>query len=102
MQSKRAQIDPLTVSSADAQAPLQRSDAQNSVNDRMLGLSQTRQVEALSYVVQDNCKGRKAFYMGIGKNGFAKDVAFWSLRCADGRSFSVSLYPTGKTRIPRM
>ncbi len=50
----------------------------------------------LGMVVQssgDTCIGKKAFHMGVGTKGASKDVAFWSVRCSNGKSYAVQINP---------
>jgi len=65
--------------------------ARNSENDFLLTRSPVEQAELLGRADGEGCKGTYAFFMGIDerKNGY------WSLRCADGREFFISLYPSG-------
>jgi hypothetical protein len=57
------------------------------------------QAATLAKAVGENCLGKTAFYMGIGKSGLSEDKGFWSVRCADGRSFSVQVNPDGTSLV---
>ncbi|RTL61654.1 MAG: hypothetical protein EKK41_26835 [Hyphomicrobiales bacterium] len=54
----------------------------------------------LGAVVNSGCRGKRAFFMGLGTDGFAAGEAFWSVECRDGRTFSVMISPDslGTTR----
>lgn len=82
-----------------AQALAPDGPVHNGVNDRLLALSARDQAAMLGKAIGERCVGKAAFYMGIGKEGFAKDKAFWSLRCADRRAFSVEVDPDGATSV---
>lgn len=73
--------------------------AENGANDYLLAASSSQQATVLGQAVGEGCKGNKAFYMGIGKEGIAKDQGFWSVRCSDGRSFAVMVYPDGSSQV---
>lgn len=75
------------------------ASAANRANDYLLSVDPPTQATTLAGSVGENCKGKTAFYMGIGKSGFSKDKAFWSLRCADGREFMVQVNPDGTSNV---
>jgi hypothetical protein len=53
----------------------------------------------LGKVVGDTCSGKDTFYMGIGASGFAKNKAFWSVRCQDGRAYAVEVHSDGSSTV---
>ena len=69
----------------------------NGVSDQLAGLPKYAQADLLAKVVNDNCTGTDAFFMGAAED----HQAFWSVRCTDGRSFQVAIEPnaTGTTSI---
>jgi len=83
----------LTLSTTGAHA------ATNPANGYLLSIAPAAQAAMLGEAVGTGCAGRTAFYMGIGETGFAKDKAFWSLRCSDGREFEVEVDPNGSGKI---
>jgi hypothetical protein len=74
---------------ATAVAPLVQAGS-NPANDRLMALSSDRQAYMLGQIAADGCTGRDAFYMGVEKSSGA---ALWSVRCLDGREFSVMFEP---------
>jgi len=73
--------------------------AENSTNAQLLGLSPVEQAAILARIVGGGCLGKEVFYMGGGVSGFAKDKAFWSLRCLDGRELAIETRPDGSTIV---
>jgi hypothetical protein len=73
--------------------------AANGANDYLLSVTPKIQVATLAKAVGANCRGQMAFYMGIGKSGMSEDKGFWSIRCADGRSFLVQVNPDGTSQV---
>ena len=73
--------------------------AQNRANDYLLSVGETVRATALARAIGEGCVGVKPFYMGIGKTGINENKAFWSLLCADGRSFSVQVNPDGNGTV---
>ena len=67
----------------------------------------------LGKVVGNRCKGKAAFYQGTLKGphasadprlivprvDLAENDTFWSVMCADGRSFEVELHPDGSGHV---
>jgi hypothetical protein len=52
------------------------------------------QLLILSAAIGEGCVAEDAYYMGIGEaEGSSKDIAFWSVRCSDGRSFALTINP---------
>lgn len=65
----------------------------NPVNDALLKKPAHEQKEILQEVVGDGCRATRVFFNGIAKRGPAKGRAFWSVACADGRTFMVMIPP---------
>jgi hypothetical protein len=68
----------------------------NPVNDSLLASSPDRQKTALANSVGNGCVGISAFPMGVTRTGAAQGLAYWSVRCKDGRSFAVQISVDGK------
>jgi hypothetical protein len=47
----------------------------------------------LGKVIGHGCTGVVAFPMGIGRHDADRGDAYWSVRCADGKSYAVALHP---------
>jgi len=87
---------------------------QNPANDWLLVHNGAARAERLGRVVGEGCKGQTAFYQGTIKTvshvssdprpqapvlpGTEND-AFWSVRCADGRSYEVEVHPNGRGQV---
>jgi hypothetical protein len=67
----------------------------NPINDSLLAMSPDQQAKMLSRGIKD-CVGTEAFPMGIVSTAKFKSLAYWSVRCKDGRSFAVQLAPDPK------
>jgi hypothetical protein len=63
----------------------------NAANDRLLAIPEDQQAIRLGRIVGEGCIGKDAFYRGIGKSGFAKNKAFWAVRCTNGKSYAVTI-----------
>jgi len=64
--------------------------------------AQTSKVRAETLGKVAGCKGISSFYQGDGSATRAMDTknnAFWNVRCADGSSYSVMLYPDGSSKV---
>jgi hypothetical protein len=59
----------------------------NTTNEHLMSLTKQQQARLLGTAVGESCVGKSAFFMGIGDNG----SAFWSVRCADGRTYAVAI-----------
>ena len=69
----------------------------NPINDSLLATSRDRQQTALANSMGNGCIGISAFPMGVTRIlGPAKGLAYWSIRCKDGRSFVVQIALDGK------
>jgi hypothetical protein len=76
--------------------PTPRPDLRRSGNvasDRLALLPSTEQARILGRDVGQGCDGAVAFPMGFGRHDADKGDAYWSVRCADGRSYAVALHP---------
>jgi hypothetical protein len=65
----------------------------NLANDRLSNLPSTEQAILLGRDVGQGCNGVLAFSMGMGRHDADKGDGYWSVRCADGRNFAVTLHP---------
>jgi hypothetical protein len=68
----------------------------NPVNDRLLALPPAEQAKTISKNVGQGCVGVTAFPMGVAMTGKAKGLAYWSVRCKDGRSFAIQIAPNAE------
>ncbi len=68
-----------------------RSD--NPANARLADLTSTEQAVVLGKLIGHGCTGVVAFPMGIGRHDADRGDAYWSVRCADGKSYAVALHP---------
>jgi hypothetical protein len=71
----------------------------NPVHDRLLSLPPAEQANMIAHNVGQGCVGMKAFPMGVTATGKAKGLAYWSVRCKDGRSFAVQIAPNAETVV---
>jgi len=69
----------------------------NVAHDRLVAYSVGEQALFLGKTAGEGCVGTDAFFMGMDRE---KD-AFWSVRCANGESYSVEIHPdsTGSTQV---
>jgi|HubBroStandDraft_1064217.scaffolds.fasta_scaffold159246_2 hypothetical protein len=82
------------------QAPAQQSQiTQNGANAYLLSLSSDARAQMLGKAIAKGCSAQIIFYMGIGTAGLAKDQAFWSVRCQDGRTYAVEVHPNGTSTL---
>jgi hypothetical protein len=65
----------------------------NPAHDRLLALPPDQQAKTLAQAIGRGCVGKSAFPMGVTSTGKAKGLAYWSVRCKDGRSFAVQIAP---------
>jgi hypothetical protein len=68
----------------------------NAANDRLAALSPADQAKALAKTVGHGCVGASAFAMGVVDTAKWKSLAYWSVRCKDGRSFALQISPDPK------
>ncbi|HEY7229180.1 MAG TPA: hypothetical protein VH558_02290 [Pseudolabrys sp.] len=78
-------------------APL--ASAQNGANAYLQSLSSSARAAMLGKIIGAGCIGTQTFYMGLGTAGLAKDDAFWSVRCQNGRTYVVQAHPDGKSTV---
>ena len=71
----------------------------NPTHDRLLALSPAEQAKTLAKGVGNGCLGTSAFPMGVTASGQAKGLAYWSLRCKDGRSFAIQIAPDAQAVV---
>jgi hypothetical protein len=67
----------------------------NPANEALLKLPPAEQAARLADKVGDWCIGTQAFLMGVAASGPRAGSAYWSLQCADGRSFAIELDADG-------
>jgi hypothetical protein len=68
----------------------------NILNDTLLRKSAAEQASVLGKVVGEGCRGKHAFYDGIGHSSLADGQAFWSISCRNGKSYMVEISPDDK------
>jgi hypothetical protein len=71
----------------------------NPTHDRLLTLPPAEQAKALAKGIGQGCVGSSAFPMGVTTTGKAKGLAYWSVRCKDGRSFAVQIAPDAQAVV---
>lgn len=71
----------------------------NAAHDRLLALPAAEQAKTLAKAVGQGCVGASTFPMGMTTTGRAKGLAYWSVRCKDGRSFAVQIAPDAEAVI---
>lgn len=65
----------------------------NAAFDRLVRLPSTEQARLLGRDVGQGCDGVVAFAMGFGRHDADMGDAYWSVRCANGKSYAVALHP---------
>lgn len=75
------------------------ASSQNGANAYLQSLSSSARTAMLGKIVGAGCVGSQTFYMGLGTAGLAKDDAFWSVRCQNGRAYVVQAHPDGKSTV---
>jgi hypothetical protein len=65
----------------------------NPTHDLLLTLPPAEQAKSLAKGIGQGCVGTSAFPMGVTTTGKAKGLAYWSVRCKDGRSFAIQIAP---------
>jgi hypothetical protein len=75
--------------------------AANGANNYLLAATPQVRASTLAKAVRDHCRGRTAFYMGLGdaRAGLGAGKGFWSLRCSGGRSFLIQVNPDGSSGV---
>jgi hypothetical protein len=71
----------------------------NPVNDRLLSLSPAEQARTIAENVGQGCVGTSAFPMGVVSTNKWKALAYWSVRCQDGRSFAIQIAPNAHIEV---
>ena len=64
----------------------------NAANDSLLAMNPDQQAKMLTKGIK-GCAGTDAFPMGVVSTAKWKGLAYWSVRCKDGRSFAVQITP---------
>jgi hypothetical protein len=68
----------------------------NPINDRLLALPSAEQAKTIAQNVGQGCVGTSAFPMGVVSTDKWKSLAYWSVRCKDGRSFAIQISPNAQ------
>lgn len=71
----------------------------NQTHDRLLSLPAAERAKTLAKAVGQGCVGVAAFPMGVTSGGKAKGLAYWSIRCKDGRSFALQIAPDAEAVV---
>ena len=71
----------------------------NPTHDHLLALPPAQQAKILGKGVGQGCVAVSAFPMGVTSTGKAKGLAYWSVRCKDGRSFAVQIAPDAQAVV---
>jgi hypothetical protein len=71
----------------------------NPTHDRLIALPPAEQTKTLAKAIGQGCVGVSAFPMGVTTTGRAKGLAYWSIRCKDGRSFAVQIAPDAEAVV---
>jgi hypothetical protein len=90
----------LTASSVLALTTAAMAGSGNQTHDILIGMPADEQAAVLGHVVGEGCIGASARFKGM-EPGNAAD---WSVRCTNGRSYSVSISPdaAGSTRVKEL
>ncbi|GGF48686.1 hypothetical protein GCM10011611_63860 [Aliidongia dinghuensis] len=89
--------------SKSAAPPRQVASVANSVDNptqnQLMSLPKRQQAAILAEAVGHGCQGVSPYFMGIGDDG----SAIWSIRCARGHAWAVSISPgpAGDTTVKR-
>jgi hypothetical protein len=75
------------------------ADSGNPTHDRLLALPPAKQATTLAKGIGQGCVGTSAFPMGVTATGKAKGLAYWSVRCKNGRSFAVQIAPDAQAVV---
>lgn len=87
-----------------AQPELSGSQSQlsgNPAHDYLVAHPATRP-QVLAKAVGEGCKGQSAFYQATAACSAAGEpahTALWSVRCTNGKSYSVSVFPDGRSSV---
>lgn len=71
----------------------------NRPNELLSEATAADQAWMLGRWVGDSCTGSRAFFMGTGKAGISKGIAFWSVGCRRGRGYEVAISADGKGQV---
>ena len=71
----------------------------NATHDRLMSLPAAERAKTLAKAIGQGCAGTSAFPMGVTSAGNAKGLAYWSVRCKDGRSFAVQIAPDAQAVV---
>ena len=80
-------------------AAAQKAVSGNPVNDRLLSMPPAQQAKTLAKNVGRGCVGTSAFPMGVITTDKWKSLAYWSVRCKDGRSFALQIAPNAEAFV---
>ena len=72
------------------------ADSGNPIHDHLLSLPPAEQAKTLAQNVGQGCIGTVAFPMGVVSTNKWKSLAYWSVRCKDGRSFAIQIAPNAQ------
>ena len=79
--------------------PARAEGSGNPTHDRLLALPRAERVQTLAKSIGQGCVGVSAFPMGVTATGKAKGLAYWSVRCKDGRSFALQIAPDAQAVV---
>jgi hypothetical protein len=65
---------------------------ENAGHDQLMALPDRTRLLSLATIVKKNCVGTRAFFMGMASN----HNAYWSVACANGKSYVVEIAPDEK------
>jgi hypothetical protein len=87
----------LIASSLFAVATAAMAGSGNQTHDMLIAMPADRQAAVLGHVVGEGCVGASALFKGMEPG----NQADWRVRCANGRSYGVSISPdaAGSTRV---
>ena len=77
----------------------QAAGSGNPIHDRLLALPPAEQAKTLAQNVGHGCVGTSAFLMGVISTDKWKSLAYWSVRCKDGRRFAIQIAPNSQIFI---
>src|SRR5689334_18724110 len=80
-------------------AGAQKTGSGNPIQDHLLALPPAQQARVLAKNVGAGCVGTSAYAMGIASTEKWKSLAYWSVRCKDGRSFAIQIAPNGEAFV---
>jgi len=68
----------------------------NAFHEELLKLPPNERAAKLAQIVGNWCIGVRAFEMGVVAQGPRPGAAYWSLKCADGKSYAIEIDTDGK------